>query len=74
MAGIAAAYSVARSPPGSNPARAALDAGAAVRYLASLLMVSRSKHVVHIVMPATAGRTAFAWGTTRVLNAQPAGA
>jgi len=39
-----------------------------------LHMVSRSKHVVHIVMPATAGRTAFAWGTTRVLNAQPAGA
>jgi hypothetical protein len=37
-------------------------------------MVSRSKHVVHIVMPASAGRTAFAWGTTRVLDAQPAGA
>jgi hypothetical protein len=37
-------------------------------------MVSRSKHADRIVMPASAGRTAFAWGTTHVLNAQPAGA
>jgi hypothetical protein len=37
-------------------------------------MVPRSAYAKISVMPAPVGRTVFAWGTTRVLNAQPAGA